>query len=123
MFDEPTVGVDVGTRVAIYDFIRDLCEAGAAILLISSDLPEILHLTHRAYVMYRGDLRAELDGAEITAGPRAEPFLRAGGGVMAAESERPRCAQPHADRWLQHAVRAPRRAAVPAADRDHRVLA
>jgi ribose transport system ATP-binding protein len=66
VFDEPTVGVDVGTRVAIYQFIRDLCEAGAAILLISSDLPEILHLTNRAYVMYRGSLRAELAGDEIS---------------------------------------------------------
>ncbi|MBX6320902.1 MAG: sugar ABC transporter ATP-binding protein, partial [Rhodospirillaceae bacterium] len=66
VFDEPTVGVDVGTRVAIYGFIRDLCEAGAAVLLISSDLPEILHLTNRAYVMYRGVLRAELAGADIT---------------------------------------------------------
>jgi ribose transport system ATP-binding protein len=64
-FDEPTVGVDVGTRVAIYEFLRDLCEAGAAILLISSDLPEILHLTNRVYVMYRGRLRAELTGAAI----------------------------------------------------------
>jgi len=66
VFDEPTVGVDVGTRVAIYKFIAELCEAGAAILLISSDLPEILHLTNRAYVMYRGVLRAELEGGEIT---------------------------------------------------------
>ncbi|WP_151114972.1 sugar ABC transporter ATP-binding protein [Hypericibacter adhaerens] len=66
VFDEPTVGVDVGTRVAIYDFIRGLCEAGAGVLLISSDLPEILHLTNRAYVMYRGSLRAELQGADIT---------------------------------------------------------
>jgi ribose transport system ATP-binding protein len=66
ILDEPTVGVDVGTRVAIYGFIRDLCEGGAGVLLISSDLPEILHLTNRTYVMYRGDLRAELKGAEIT---------------------------------------------------------
>jgi len=65
-FDEPTVGVDVGTRVSIYGFIRDLCENGAAVLLISSDLPEILHLTNRAYVMHRGTLRAELQGSEIT---------------------------------------------------------
>jgi ribose transport system ATP-binding protein len=64
-FDEPTVGVDVGTRVAIYEFIRDLCEAGAAVLLISSELPEILHLSNRVYVMYRGRLRAELTGSEI----------------------------------------------------------
>ena len=66
IFDEPTVGVDVGTRVAIYGFLRDLCEAGAGILLISSDLPEILHLANRAYVMYRGELRAELAGEAIT---------------------------------------------------------
>ena len=66
IFDEPTVGVDVGARVAIYEFIRDLCEAGAGVLLISSDLPEILHLTHRSYVMYRGEVRAELDKSEIS---------------------------------------------------------
>ena len=65
VFDEPTVGVDVGTRVAIYEFIRDLCEAGAAVLLISSDLPEILHLTNRVYVMCRGTLTAELSGDDI----------------------------------------------------------
>lgn len=65
IFDEPTVGVDVGARVAIYEFIRDLCEAGAGILLISSDLPEILHLTHRSYIMYRGEVRVELDKSEI----------------------------------------------------------
>ena len=66
IFNEPTVGVDVGTRVAIYGFIRDLCEQGAGILLISSDLPEVLHLTNRVYVMYRGEMRAELAGDAIT---------------------------------------------------------
>ena len=65
VFDEPTVGVDVGTRVAIYRFIGQLCEAGAAVLLISSDLPEILHLTHRVYVMCNGVVTAELSGDEI----------------------------------------------------------
>ena len=66
ILDEPTVGVDVGTRVSIYEFVRDLCEGGAGVLLISSDLPEILHLTNRTYVMYRGEMRAELEGAQIT---------------------------------------------------------
>jgi ribose transport system ATP-binding protein len=64
--DEPTVGVDVATRASIYGFIRDLCEGGAAVVLISSDLPEILHLSHRAYVFYRGRVQAELAGDEIT---------------------------------------------------------
>ncbi len=66
IFDEPTVGVDVGTRAAIYEFIAELCEAGAAIILISSDLPEILYLTNRAYVFYRGRVQAELAGEAIT---------------------------------------------------------
>jgi ribose transport system ATP-binding protein len=66
VFDEPTVGVDVGTRAAIYGFIRDLCEAGAAVVLISSDLPEILNLTARVYIFYRGRIRAEIEGDAIT---------------------------------------------------------
>lgn len=65
-FDEPTVGVDVGTRAAIYKFIASLCESGAAVILISSDLPEILHLSHRAYVFYDGEVKAELPKHELT---------------------------------------------------------
>jgi ribose transport system ATP-binding protein len=66
VFDEPTVGVDVSTRVAIYRLIADLCEAGAGVLLISSDLPEVLHLCNRAYVMFRGTVQVELHGSQIT---------------------------------------------------------
>jgi ribose transport system ATP-binding protein len=66
VFDEPTVGVDVSTRVAIYRLIADLCEAGAGVLLISSDLPEVLHLCNRAYVMFRGAIQVELQGSQIT---------------------------------------------------------
>ncbi len=66
VFDEPTVGVDVGTRVEIYKFIAELCEQGAAVIVISSDLPEVLHLSHRLYVMHRGRLQAELTGDAIT---------------------------------------------------------
>ena len=65
VFDEPTVGVDVGTRVEIYKFIAGLCERGAAVVIVSSDLPEVLHLSHRVYVMYRGQLQAELAGDDI----------------------------------------------------------
>ena len=66
VFDEPTVGVDVGTRTAIYLLIKELCEGGAAVVVVSSDLPEVLHLSHRAYVMRRGSIVAQLQGAEIT---------------------------------------------------------
>ena len=66
VFDEPTVGVDVGARVEIYRFIARLCEAGAAVVLISSDLPEVLHLSHRLYVMHRGRIQAEFTGQDIS---------------------------------------------------------
>jgi ribose transport system ATP-binding protein len=66
IFDEPTTGVDVGAKVEIYAFIKELCERGAAVLLISSDLPELLHLSRRAYVMHRGAVRAELVGDALT---------------------------------------------------------
>jgi ribose transport system ATP-binding protein len=46
--------------------MKELCERGAAVLLISSDLPELLHLANRAYVMHRGEVRAHLEGAELT---------------------------------------------------------
>jgi ribose transport system ATP-binding protein len=66
IFDEPTVGVDVGTRSTLYGLIRDLCEAGAGVVVISSDLPEVLHLSHRLYVMQRGRTVAHLQGGEIS---------------------------------------------------------
>ncbi len=65
VFDEPTVGVDVGTRIVIYEFICELCKQGSAIILISSDLPEILNLCHRAYVFYRGRIQSEHSGVAI----------------------------------------------------------
>ncbi len=66
IFDEPTVGVDVGARMLIYKFIGELCEEGAGVILISSDLPEILHLAHRAYVMHRGVLQAEIPKEQLS---------------------------------------------------------
>ncbi|WP_422097992.1 sugar ABC transporter ATP-binding protein [Variovorax sp.] len=65
VFDEPTVGVDIGTRSALYQVIRKLCEGGAAVVVISSDLPEVLHLSHRVYVMCRGEIAGELQGDAI----------------------------------------------------------
>jgi len=60
VFDEPTVGVDMGARAAIYRLIRDLAEAGKAVVVISSDLPEAMNLAHRLVVFSRGRIAAEL---------------------------------------------------------------
>lgn len=66
VLNEPTTGVDIGARADVYDLIKTLCEQGAGVLVVSSDLPEILHLCHRAYVVHRGKLRAELQGPALS---------------------------------------------------------
>ncbi len=64
VFDEPTVGVDVGARQAIYRCLVQLSAAGAAIVVASSDLAELMGITHRLLVMQGGRIVAELARAE-----------------------------------------------------------
>jgi len=66
ILDEPTRGVDVGAKVEIYNIISDLARKGYAILVISSEMPEVISLSHRVYVMSEGNLACELEGDEIT---------------------------------------------------------
>jgi ABC-type sugar transport system ATPase subunit len=66
LLDEPTRGVDVAARAEIYRAINRLAESGAAIVMVSSDLPELLGMTDRILVMRRGHLVAELNAAETT---------------------------------------------------------
>ncbi len=65
IFDEPTVGVDVGARVEVYQFLKELAEAGAAIVIISSDMPEVLNMSHRLYVVRDGMIVDSMDKADI----------------------------------------------------------
>ena len=64
IFDEPTRGIDVGAKSEIYRLMDELVERGAAVLMISSDLPEILGMSDRIYVMAQGRLTGELDISE-----------------------------------------------------------
>ncbi len=66
LLDEPTRGVDVGAKAEIYRLMNQLAESGAAILMISSELPEILGMTDRVLVMRNGRLVKELTTAETT---------------------------------------------------------
>ncbi|MGX8702270.1 sugar ABC transporter ATP-binding protein [Caproiciproducens sp.] len=65
IFDEPTRGIDVGAKSEIYALINDLVRQGAAVLMISSDLPELIGLADRIYVMKDGEISGEVCTNEI----------------------------------------------------------
>ena len=64
--DEPTRGVDVGAKAEIYALLNELVESGMGLLLISSELPELLALSDRIYVMHRGRIVAQFGRDEAT---------------------------------------------------------
>ena len=66
LLDEPTRGIDVGAKVEIYQLINELTAAGAAVLMISSDLPEVLGMSDRVLVMAQGRIAGELAADEAT---------------------------------------------------------
>jgi len=66
VFDEPTVGVDMGTRAQLYRLIDGLVRAGKAVIVVSSDLNEVMNLSHRLLVFADGRITAELEGDAIS---------------------------------------------------------
>jgi ABC-type sugar transport system ATPase subunit len=66
ILDEPTRGIDIGAKAEIHELIRRLAREGKAILMISSEMPEVLALSHRIVVMRGGTISAELDPRTAT---------------------------------------------------------
>lgn len=66
IFDEPTRGIDVGAKDEIYNLLNRLAEAGKSIIMISSELPEVLRMAHRVVVMSEGRVTGQLDQDDIT---------------------------------------------------------
>lgn len=66
LLDEPTRGVDVGAKAEIYEIIEGLAKEGFSVVVVSSELPEIMTLSDRVYVMYEGRVTGELAGDEIS---------------------------------------------------------
>jgi ribose transport system ATP-binding protein len=83
IFDEPTRGIDVGAKVEVYGLMNQLAQRGAGILLISSELPEVLGMSDRVLVMHEGRLAADLPRAEAT--PERVIALASGEAMPAAE--------------------------------------
>lgn len=66
ILDEPTRGIDVGAKQEVHELIRGLAEKGVAIIVISSELPEIMSISDRIIVMYEGRISGEIAGEEAT---------------------------------------------------------
>ena len=66
IFDEPTRGIDVGAKEEIYRLLNELADGGKSIIMISSELPEILRMSHRIVVMSEGRVTGSLDADEAT---------------------------------------------------------
>ncbi|GGG01804.1 sugar ABC transporter ATP-binding protein [Paenibacillus abyssi] len=66
IFDEPTIGIDVGAKVEVYNLMAEFVRGGGGILMVSSDLPELMGLSDRIYVMHKGEFVHEFSRDEAT---------------------------------------------------------
>ncbi|PAF36741.1 ABC transporter [Terribacillus saccharophilus] len=66
IFDNPTQGIDIGAKQEIYHQIVSLAEQGKAVIILSSEAPEILKICHQIYVMFQGEITARFKGEEVT---------------------------------------------------------
>ena len=82
IFDEPTRGIDVGAKSEIYKLLNELVHQGKSIIMISSELPEVLRMSHRIVVMCEGRITGELSAGEATQ-ERIMRFATQRGGVIA----------------------------------------
>jgi ribose transport system ATP-binding protein len=85
LLDEPTRGVDVGARSEIYRIITELAAKGMAVVMASSDMPEILSLSHRALVLRDGGIVGELDRAQLGAAEVQDTIFRLASGLTPAQ--------------------------------------
>jgi D-xylose transport system ATP-binding protein len=76
ILDEPTRGIDIGAKYEIYKLINQLVQQGIAVIVISSELPEVLGLSDRVLVMHEGKLKANLINQNLTQEQVMEAALR-----------------------------------------------
>lgn len=83
ILDEPTKGIDVGAKQAVYRLIADMVAQGLAVILVSSELPEVMHLAHRIVVMRRGRMAAVFDRDQAD----AQEVVAVASGLRTADKE------------------------------------
>ena len=66
MIDEPTKGIDVGAKTEIYKLMNELVESGVSIIMVSSDMPELVSMSDRCIVLSNSHITGEFTGSDIT---------------------------------------------------------
>ena len=82
ILDEPTKGIDIGSKAAVHAFMRELASQGLAVIMVSSEIPEIIGMSDRIIVMREGRRVAELNQKEVT----PEVLVRAAAGIEEASA-------------------------------------
>ncbi|MFT6425189.1 MAG: rhamnose transport system ATP-binding protein [Celeribacter sp.] len=80
ILDEPTKGIDIGSKAAVHDFMAELAAQGLSVIMVSSEIPEVIGMSDRVIVMRDGRIAAELSGDEVT----PETLVRHAAGISAA---------------------------------------
>ena len=80
ILDEPTRGIDVGAKYEIYCIINDLAAAGKSVIMISSELPEVLGMSDRIYIMNASKVIGEMKASEATQENIMAAILKSGRG-------------------------------------------
>ncbi len=84
IIDEPTAGIDIGAKDEIYRILEELAEKGTSVIMVSSDLQELLRVSHRIIVMRKGEIFTEFSSGTVT----QEDILMAESGILAKEGEK-----------------------------------
>ena len=79
ILDEPTKGIDIGSKAAVHEFMAQLVGEGMAVIMVSSEIPEILGMSDRVVVMREGLVTANFENKDLT----AETLVRAAAGIAA----------------------------------------
>lgn len=80
ILDEPTKGIDIGSKAAVHEFMAELASEGLAVIMVSSEIPEVLGMSDRVIVMREGRIVAEVSGDQMT----PETLVRAAAGIEEA---------------------------------------
>ncbi|OUD08359.1 D-xylose ABC transporter ATP-binding protein [Marivivens niveibacter] len=80
ILDEPTKGIDIGSKAAVHDFMAELASQGLAVIMVSSEIPEVLGMSDRVIVMREGRIAAEVSGDDMT----PETLVRHAAGIAEA---------------------------------------